>query len=164
MKRILKFSLLILVISCSTKKNVIIPYLLDLSTEKSVYKEIINSNKNIVFYFESLPENKIKIYLVSLYDNDFLSTNRKLFINDKFYPVIFEHDYSFYSNLGNDGKPVTAFEVNKYKFKDIPIPTIQEREKNPDAYGYKRKLIIIDNSIYWIIDKKGKLIETNSIR
>jgi hypothetical protein len=75
--------------------------------------------------------------------------------------LIFDTDYFFYSKIKNN-KPVTSFEKEKNIYKEITIPTIQVRETNPELYGYSKKTILIDNSIYWIVDRKGKLLETNS--
>lgn len=162
MKNILRFSLLLLLFGCSSvKKITIIPYIVDLNTEKSIYNEILKSDKDVVFYIEHLSDDTLKFHLITLNDKEFLQSNRKLFINDKFYTLIFESDYWFYSKMEFD-KPEVSIEAGKNVSKDIPIPSIQEREKNPELYGYKKKSIIIDNSIYWIVDKKGKLLKTNS--
>ncbi len=142
-----------------------IPYLVNLETEKSIYKEILNMPKeDISFLIENLSDKTFKIHLINFKNNDLQITNRKLFVNNEFYPIIFYTDYLFYTELKDD-KPIVSFEEKegKYVYKDITIPTIEEREKNNHLYGLKRKLIIIDNSIYWIVDNKGDLLETNSV-
>jgi hypothetical protein len=162
MKNIFGFSILVLLVGCSSlKKETIIPYVVDLSTEKSIHKEILKSRKDIVFYVEHLSDLTLKFHLISSNDKEFLSSNRKLYINDKLYTLIFDTDYWFYSKAISN-KPIVSFEEQKNVYKDIFIPSIEQREKNPQSYGYPKKAIIIDNSIYWIVDKKGKLIDTNT--
>lgn len=164
MKKILNFGFVLLLISCtSVKDNLnVIPYIIDMSSEKSIYEEIIKKdNKNVVFYIEHLPDSTLKLHLLNSVDKEFLITNRKLFINDKFYPIIFDTDYLFYSEM-KEGHPIISFEVDKNSYRDIAMPSLKERENNPELYGYKKKSILIDSSLYWIIDKKGKLLKTNS--
>lgn len=163
MKSILTFGLFLLFVSCSSVKNNkdIIPYLIDLSAEKSIYEEIKkSSDQNIVFFVEHLPDSTLKFYMISSIDKELLKTNRKLFINNKFYPLLFDTD-NFFSTRMKNSVPIVSFEFEKNSYKEIPIPTIEEREKNPELFGYKKTRIIIDNSIYWIVDKKGKLIKSN---
>lgn len=153
---------MLLFFGCSSvKKIAVIPYVVDLNTEKSMYNEILKSDKSIAFYIEHLSDETLKFHLITPNDKEFLQSNRKLFINDKFYTLIFDSDYWFYSKMEVD-KPEVSFEAVKNVSKDMPFPSIQEREKNSEVYGYKKKSIIIDNSIYWIVDKKGKLLKTNS--
>lgn len=47
-------------------------------------------------------------------------------------------------------------------FETVKIPSIEERMKNKSLYAKDRITNIIDRSIFWIVDKHGKLIETNS--
>ncbi|WP_152640794.1 hypothetical protein [Flavobacterium sp. 316] len=166
MKKMNKIIITILITAfCLLKINAqnTIPYLVNLETEKSIYKEILNKPKeDIAFLIENVSDKRFKIHLISFKDKEIQLTNRKLFINDEFYPIIFYTDYLFYTQL-KDNKPLVSFEESKNVYKDISIPTIEEREKNNHLYGLKRKSIIVDNSIYWIIDDKGKLVETNSI-
>ena len=164
MKNIIISGFVLLFISCTSVKNetYVIPYVIDVIAEKSIYKEVFKSTeKNIVFYIEHLSDSTLKFHLINSNDKEFLATNRKLFINDKFYPIIFDTDYLFYSEM-KDGQPIVSYEVKKNIYEKISIPNIQVREKNPELYGYKKKSLIIDNSIYWILDKKGKLLQTNS--
>ncbi|SCY14828.1 hypothetical protein SAMN02927916_1272 [Flavobacterium anhuiense] len=164
MKNIFRLSFVLLFISCTTIKtnNTVIPYLVDIGAEKSIYNEISkNRDRDVVFYVEHLSDSTIKFHLISSNGNDFLRTDRKLFVNDKLYPIIFDTDYLFYSEM-KDGKPIISMEVTKNSYEEIPIPSIEEREKNPELYGFKKKSIMIDNSIYWILDQKGKLLKTNT--
>ncbi|KFF03183.1 hypothetical protein [Flavobacterium reichenbachii] len=164
MKNIINLGFLFLFTGCSSiNTKDIIPYFIGFDAEKSIYEEVSKSTeKDVVFYIEHLADTTLKFHLINSRDNDFLITNRKLFINDRFYPVIFDTDYLFYSEIKN-GHPIISFEVKKNTYEDISIPSIEEREKNIELYGYKKKLLIIDNSIYWVVDKKGKLLHTNSI-
>lgn len=140
-----------------------IPYLVNLETEKSIYKEILNKPKeDVAFFMESLSDKTFKIHLINFKSSALQITNRKLFVNNEFYPIIFYTDYLFYTELKGD-KPLVSFEESKNVYKNISIPTIEEREKNNHLYGLKRKSIIIDNSIYWIVNNKGDLLETNSV-
>ncbi|WP_430614110.1 hypothetical protein [Flavobacterium sp. JP2137] len=158
MRVIIVVSLLILT-SCSIKKQAeMIPYVLDLNTEESIYNEISRSNGNgkIVFFLEFMSDSMLKFSLLDLDNKEALITNRKLFINDKFYPIVFETDYFFYTEI-KEFKPVVLNEDDK----EIIMPTIKERKNNIGQYGYKKRVLIIDNSLYWIVNKKGALIETN---
>ena len=160
MKNLIKIGALLLLFGCSSNKYTnTIPYLISLDAEKSIYNKISKlENNSVMFYFEHLPNLNYKIYLVSrIGKNEFSSTNRKLFINENFYPIIFDTDYQFYSKL-KEGYPTVLLEDKK----EIKIPIISEREKNVDLYGYNRKNLIIDNTYYWVIDKKGKLVESNT--
>lgn len=163
MKNIIISNFVLLFISCTSLKDTTyaIPYIIDLNAEKSIYKEVLKSTgKSIVFYIEHLSDSTLKFHLINFNDKDLLATNRKLFINDKLYPIIFDTDYLFYSEM-KDGHPIVSYEVKKNIYQKIYIPTIQVREKNPELYGYKKKSLIIDHSIYWILDKNGKLLRTN---
>ncbi|SIN69991.1 hypothetical protein SAMN04488055_0733 [Chitinophaga niabensis] len=154
---------MLLLAGCSTmKRSNVIPYVVDLNTEKSIYNEILRTKEDIAFFVEHLSDETLKFHLATLYQKEFIQSNRKLFINDKFYPIVFDSDYWFYSKI-KANKPVVTIEERKYVYKEIPMPSIQEREKSPHSYGYPKKISVIDHSIYWIVDKKGKLIKTNSI-
>ncbi|MDR2223112.1 MAG: hypothetical protein LBE34_10290 [Flavobacteriaceae bacterium] len=158
MRLILVLSLLILT-SCSVKKQAeMIPYVLDLNVEESIYNEILRSKGNgkKVFFVEFMSDSMLKFSLLDIDNKEALITNRKLFINDKFYPIVFETDYFF--NIGiKDSKPVVFNEDDK----EIAMPTIKERKNNIGQYGYKKTVLIIDNSLYWIVNRKGELIKTN---
>jgi hypothetical protein len=163
MLKIWRISLLLLLVACSTtKRSTVIPYVVDLNTERSIYNEILKEKKDIAFLVEFLPDETLKFHLITPNDKEFLKSNRKLFINDKFYPIIFYSDYWFYSKMKAD-KPVVSLEEQKNIYKEIPMPDIREREKDPGAYGYPKKILILDHGIYWIVNKKGELIKTNSI-
>ncbi|WP_374172832.1 hypothetical protein [Flavobacterium tructae] len=164
MKNIFSLGFLLLFISCTAIKtnNALIPYVIDIGAEKSIYNEISKvKHRDVIFYIEHLSDSTLKFHLINSNGNDFLRTDRKLFVNDKFYPIIFDTDYLFYSEM-KDGKPIVSLEIKKNSYEEIPIPSIEEREKNPELYGFRKKSIMIDNSVYWILDKKGKLLKTNT--
>lgn len=159
MRLILVLSLLILT-SCSVKKQAeMIPYVLDLNAEESIYNEILRSKGNgkNVFFVEFMSDSMLKFSLLDIDNKEALITNRKLFINDKFYPIVFETDYFFYTEI-KGFKPVVLNEDDR----EIVMPTIKERKRNIGKYGYKKRVLIIDNSLYWIVNRKGELIETNA--
>ncbi|WP_406845198.1 hypothetical protein [Flavobacterium soyae] len=164
MKNIFSLGFFLLLFSCTSIKtnDTLIPYVIDIGAEKSIYNEISKvKHKDVVFYIEHLSDSTLKFHLINSNGKDFLRTDRKLFVNDKFYPIIFDTDYLFYSEM-KDGKPIVSLEVKKNSYEEIPIPSIQEREKNPELYGFKKKSVMIDNSLYWILDRKGKLLKTNT--
>jgi hypothetical protein len=165
MKKILILLTLTFLYSCSSLKarQNIIPYLFDIQTEKSIYDNIFSfkNDGTVGFYLEYLQDSTYKIHLFKGIDKKLEITNRKLFVNDRFYPLIFDTDYIFHIDT-KDNYPIVSSEEKLNEEKTIKIPTIIERKKNLDLYGYGKKLLIIDNSVYWIIDKKGKLLETNS--
>jgi hypothetical protein len=156
----------LVVTNCSTiPKNNIIPYLLSIEAESSIYDNIKNSNKDsIAFYFERLSDNKFKVHLLKegILD-EYSVSNRKLFINDKFYPLIFDIDYKFYVKMKNSYPIVSKFEnEDEKKSVSITMPNINERMKNRLLYIRDGRYPRIELSIYWIVDNKGNLLETNS--
>lgn len=148
--------------NCSSQKNVVIPYILAIETESSIYQSIKGNDKNVSFYFEHLPENKYKIHL-STGDTKFLAFSRKLFVNDKLYPIIFDADYSFYVKSQNNFPTISKFEnEDERKSISIKMPDIAERLKNKSLYIKDVKTNNMDWSTYWIVDANGNLLETNS--
>lgn len=167
MKKLLYLAfVLITTLSCSTlQTNKIIPYLVSIETENSIYQMINNLNKEkIVFYFENLPDSKFKIHLFKDgMNNKYSFSNRKLFINDRFYPIIFDTDYKFFVKTENNYPIISKFEDESEKKSNVvKMPSINERIKNRNLYIRDSKINIVDFSIYWIIDAKGNLLETNS--
>lgn len=158
MKNIFKVSLVLLMMySCSSSKNrVIIPYTLDIGVEKLIYQEIVNKT-NVAFYLQAINDSQFKLSLINSTNNDFSFSNRMIFINDRFYPLIFESDYIFYSKI-KDNRPIVSYEIERNKYKEIPLPTIERREKELESFGYPQKRMIIDKATFWIIDKKRKLV------
>lgn len=166
MKKVFLILIIINLYSCSSvKKRNVIPYILSIDAENSIYQKIKNQNKEEVeFYFERLSENKNKIHLrVNKSNEKDEISNRKLFINDCFYPLIFDLDYLFYVKLKNNYPIVSIFEDEKeLKSNEIKMPSIEERVKNKMLYIKDAKKYIIDFSIYWLVDNNGNLLETNS--
>lgn len=163
MKNLFLILLFSLLLSCSARKEGnIIGYLLAADTEKSIHDELLERGKGkpAIFYLEFLSDSQYKIHLLDE-SSEFEITNRKLFVNKEFYPIIFATDYLFYTEL-RDNYPVISLEKTLSEYSNIKIPNIDERVRNPDIYGMPRKALIIDNSIFWIVDRNGRLVETNS--
>lgn len=149
--------------NCTSQKNVVIPYVLNIEAENSIYESIKNmNNDNISFYLEHLKDNNIKVHLSNV-DVRFQHSNRKLFINDKFYPLVFDTDYKFYGEVKDNYPVIIKFE-DEYERKSvsIKIPKLEERLKNKSLYLEKVVIYNIDWSTFWVIDNNGKLLETNS--
>jgi len=164
MKKILVLILILILSKANAQSDSIIPYLLDIETESSIYQFIKSQKKqdSIAFYFEKLKNDRIKIHFTqkSLRTAD---SNRKLFINDKFYSIIFDTDYQFYVKAENDFPIITKFKDDREReFKIVKMPDIEERLKNKSLYVKDGIRNIIDWSTFWVVDQNGKLIETNS--
>jgi len=116
MNRIRLVLLLLLLISCHSSKKMVsddrnrgtIVYIIRYDVEELLRKEISNNDKNIFFYIKEEGYRTFRISIgrsKSKFAANFVSkTNRKLFLNDKFYPVIFDLDFIFASkhNLRNN--------------------------------------------------------------
>ena len=163
MKKILVLILILILSKANAQSNSIIPYLLDIETESSIY-QFIKSQKqdSIAFYFEKLENDRIKIHFTQKSSRK-ADSNRKLFINDKFYSIIFDTDYQFYVKAENDFPIITKFKDDREReFKIVKMPNIEERLKNRFLYVKDGIKNIIDWSTFWVVDQNGKLIETNS--
>lgn len=163
-----KFYVILLIVllkffsACSVRQNVFIPYILGLEAEQSIYQAIEHNEKNISFYFESLLGKKYKVHLYDRKDI-FSSSQRKLFINDKFYPIVFDTDYKFYVKLQNNFPTIRKFEnYEERKSNYVRIPSIEERLKDNSLYLKDVITNNIDWSTYWIVNEDGDLLETNS--
>ena len=163
MKKILSLLTLLFFLNSFSQKNTIIPYILDIDAENSIYQFIKDKKQeNIAFYFERLENEKIKIHFTQKSRRS-ADSNRKLFINDKFYSVIFDLDYMFYVKANDNFPLVSKFKDDREReFEIVKIPNIEERMKNRDLYAKDGIKNIIDWSTFWIVDEDGKLIETNS--
>jgi hypothetical protein len=140
-------------------------YLLSTEAEYSIYSYISKYNEYECFFlFEFLDDNKIKIHLRDKKDyKDFLPSNRKLYINNKYYDIMFKTDFSLYIGTKNDVPQVWYGDNPKKKLDQyIDIPNVSVRNSKPENFGYERKLNIIDLSIYWIVNSQGDLIESNT--
>lgn len=166
MKKIIILILAFLTFSCSSvNRDKTIPYILSIDAEESIYKSLQSQNNDgLYFFFEHLPNNNFKIHLFEDgFNHEFYFSNRRLLINDRFYPIIFDTDYFFYLEKKDNIPVVLKFKNEDEKQSEtVKIPTILERSKNRTLYAYKKKHQIIDHSIFWIVDLKGNLIETNS--
>lgn len=173
--KILSFIFLFLFIGCSISEkanqyknkteysNVI--YLLSMEAEYSIYSYISKYNEYECFFlFEFLDDNKIKIHLRDKKGyKDFLPSNRKLYIDNKYYDIMFKTDFSLFVATKNDVPQVWYGDNPKKKLDQyIDIPSVSVRKSKPENFGYERKLNIIDLSIYWIVNSHGDLIESNS--
>ena len=163
MRKITLLVLCLLAANLYSQKNSIIPYILDIETENSIYQFIKKEKQdNIAFYFEHIENGKIKIHFTTQNSNK-VDSNRKLFVNDKFYPIIFDSDYSFFVKIKDNFPIIQRFEDDSEReFKVVKIPTIEERLKNKSLYAKDKIINNIDWSTFWVIDVNGKLIETNS--
>ena len=163
MKKILVLILISILSKANAQSNSIIPYLLDIETESSIYQFIQRQKQDsIAFYFEKLENDRIKIHFTqkSLRTAD---SNRKLFINDKYYSIIFDTDYQFYVKAENDFPIITKFKDDREReFEIVKMPNIEDRLKNKYLYAKDGIKQLIDWSTFWIVDQNGKLIETNS--
>ncbi len=159
-----KYSILIFLfsflINCrSIPEMKIIPYLVSIETEDSIYGKIKSMN-NVSFYLEHISTNEYKIHLMESEKSN--QSNRMIFINDKFYPLFFDTDYLFYVKMKNNYPIVSKFEnEDEKKSSEIKIPTIDERIKNKNLFLRDRTSLNIDWSIFWVVDSKGNLIKTN---
>ena len=163
MKKILVLILISILSKANAQSNSSIPYLLDIETESSIYQFIQRQKQDsIAFYFEKLENDRIKIHFTqkSLRTAD---SNRKLFINDKYYSIIFDTDYQFYVKAENDFPIITKFKDDREReFEIVKMPNIEDRLKNKYLYAKDGIKQLIDWSTFWIVDQNGKLIETNS--
>lgn len=150
-------------LSCSSVKQQSIIYLLDKTAEKSIYDKINkNDVKSIAFYMMNSSDSTYRLYLMEDFNDDFiLKTNRKLFINNQSYPLVFETDYLFYSET-KDNTPIISVDDNENEQRKITIPPIDERYKNSDIYSFPRRYLMI-HSYFWVIDIHGKLVEPNGV-
>ncbi len=163
MKKIILLFTFISITNLYSQKNTIIPYILDINTENSIYQYIKEKKQDsIAFYFERLENDKFKIHL-SQKSRSAADSNRKLFINDKLYSIIFDMDYIFYVKAKDDFPIVTKFkDYREREFDIVKMPNIEERIKNKSLYAKDQIKSIIDWSTFWVVDQNGKLIETNS--
>lgn len=152
-------------LGCATiSRSKVIPYILSIEAENSIYQKIKDYDKNkIAFYFERIEKNKNRIHLLKDGINDKYSfSNRKLFINDRFYPLIFDNDDNFYVEMVNNFPVVFKFEdETEMKSNKFKMPNIEERIKNKNLYIKSMIKRLIEISTNWVVDDNGKLIETN---
>ncbi|WP_234859292.1 hypothetical protein [Aquimarina aquimarini] len=184
MRKLASLSLLITFIifnvsSCKSiqdKNKNFIPYLLPLKIERAVFNGIsyIPSKKKIAFYFDFKDNGTIDIWADTFsqgYDQITKLSNRKLFINDKFYPLTFSSDETFQAIL-EDGHIVVKKNCYYHKpnrkevITKINLPILSEREKlfpyiddEPCQISQKRAISMRHQGYLLTIDTKGNLIE-----
>ncbi len=147
----------------------IIPYLLGIEAENTIYQFLKSSDKkdSIAFYMESLPDDKYKIYFLRLgiKNPNANISNRKLFINDRFYPLILDTDYWFYVKMENNFPIVGKFEnEDEKKSNYIKIPPIEQRLKDKALILRDGKYPNYELTVNWTVDKKGNLVGSNKVR
>ena len=136
---------LILLIGCKSskiggqEKNSFIPYVLPLKIERMVYEELklIPNDKKIGVYFDYQKDGAIDVWLDTYskgYDASAKLSNRKIFINDTFYPLVFDSDEIYQAKLVGNSIMVTKAchykdRSKKETFTEIPLPSLSEREK-----------------------------------
>ncbi len=181
-KNILQFILLFVItgqiLSCQTVKSTItdksiseqdnfIPFLLPIDTEQALYDEIktLFSDKvklGVTFQFTST--GAIDVYINVFrkgYDRGHTLTNRKIFINDTFYPLVFEVDDTFFA-VAKGGFPIWNVSRTdpENKRNDIvteeKIPSLEERKKLRAIY--QRSNVINHNTPIFQIDLEGNII------
>ena len=162
------------ILSCQTLRetavkedNNFIPYLLPIETEEALYKEIkpiLSESVLLGIRFEFINEGVINVYLNVFrngYDRDHSLTNRKVFINDTFYPLVFDVDDTFYA-VTQQGMP--TWNVSRAdpenRRKDIitneKIPSLEERKKLRAVYQRSNK--IKHNTPILQLDVKGDIV------
>lgn len=186
MKRIAFLSLLVgftsfNFVGCkSTLKNSnsFIPYLLPLKTERMIFDKMryISIKKEVAFYFDFQDNGTIHIWVDSFsngYDEETRLSHRKVFINDKFYPLSFSTDETFQATL-EGGKIVV--EKNCYYHKPdrkevttkTILPILSEREKlfpyvddEPCQISQRRTSSIRHQGYLLTVDIKGNIVEVD---
>ena len=162
--------------SCKTTKtgNTFIPYDVPFSTEKAIYnriQQLQGAYKYIAFSFYFNDDTTIDVYMHADnkgYDIRHKLTNRKIFVNDRFYPLDFNLDQTFQMEMKND-IPIaekhcwTVVRPRSETYETIKIPSIEEREKlydNPDcSLGRRLRQLLIDYQPILKINLKGQIIE-----
>ena len=112
MKNIIKLGVLILFIGGCQSANIYknIPYILPHSVESQLY-QIVKEYPDKIFSFRLAKESN-EIYKINVIENkneeeikaidsfDYIEkSNRKVLINDSFYPLVFESDYVFGTDM-----------------------------------------------------------------
>ncbi|TPN84383.1 hypothetical protein [Aquimarina algicola] len=171
-------SLAILLISCKSTKtnNTFIPYELPFETEKVIYEEIQKLQgkyKHVAFTFDFNDDATIDVYMRTFKNSlsEYLKlSNRKVFINDQFYPLSFNLDQRFQMEMKKDIPIIekhcwTNVRPRSETYETIPLPNIEEREKlfnHPDcSLGYRKRQLLIDYPPILKIDIKGHIIKSN---
>ncbi|RKN77817.1 hypothetical protein [Ulvibacterium marinum] len=171
MRKLINFTILCLILSgcASNIKKSRITYLFPVETENSI-SEFLKGQKSkfAVFYFERVKDNPTtKVHVETFKSKEALETalsnstlgNRYVFIDYKYYPVLFDYDFKFYSNEKNGKPQVSVINEANGNQEEKDIPALTYRMKNQHLIGYKKNIRIIDWSNYVIIDDKGNIVE-----
>jgi len=144
-----------------------IPYLLPIDTEQALYDEIkilLLDKVELGLTFQFISTGAIDIYINIFrkgYDRDHVLTNRKVFINDTFYPLVFKVDDTFFA-VAKGGFPIWNVSrtdpENKRNdiFTEEKIPSLEERRKLRAVY--QRSNVIDHNTPILQIDLQGNII------
>ncbi|GEP52818.1 hypothetical protein FNO01nite_34900 [Flavobacterium noncentrifugens] len=145
-------------------RDKIIPYLIGIEAENEIYQFMKGAkNDSVAFYMESLPNEQYKIHFIreGIQTPNAVS-NRMLFINDRFYPLILESDYTFYVKMENQIPTIRKFEnEDEKKLLYIKIPTINERMKDKNLIVKDKRIPLYELTVNWIIDNNGNLVSSN---
>lgn len=144
--------LLLFISGCKTTKiEESIPYILPRNIEWKLFN-IMNKNDNRIscFYLIQKDEGKFEIYII---DGDFKTlngykyvekSNRKVLVNDKFYPLVFNSDY--------------IFGTSSNKMKIINLSERDRIDKEEEGYILHRTYVLLHHQSI-IFDNKGKIYD-----
>ena len=146
-----------------------IVYLFPPETEKTLFRFIEKiKEKPVIFYLERTSDDKaIKLHL-EVFENmtalkrnfsNFTNTNRFVFVDNKYYPIMFDYDYDFYTLIKDGTLQVSLLDNETKNETDKDIPSLNFRLKNPHLIGYKKRIRLIDWSNYLLLDNKGNILE-----
>jgi hypothetical protein len=157
MKNLLNFFIFSCVFySCKINNNAIINnenntivYVLPINVEKLI-SDYISKNQNKIFIFDLHKNNdEYIIYFIEKQDQINIIINnstRKVIINQKLIPLIFDYDSEF-ATLENSYEIINRLEKNK---------------NNQEPYTRQKKFIpIYDNVLYVKFNKNGKIVSQN---
>jgi hypothetical protein len=154
MKKILNFFILTyLFFSCKSSNEIInyepnsIIYIFPVAVE-NIISDYIPKNKNVFFDLHKINNHYI-IYVIEKQDNLMFIINnstRKVLINKKLIPLIFDYDSEF-ATLENTSEVISRIEKNKNNQE----PYTRQKKFNP----------IYDNVLYVKFNKNGQIISQN---
>ncbi len=157
----LSMVLLFIFVGCRTSKiNNSIPYILPRKVEHKLYKIVKEKPESRFSFYLSQKDNNIFEITVSESKNNFeeidnfnyiKKSNRKVLINDKFYPLVFASDYLFGTDM-NQTEQKTLLERDKMDEKG------RSREgKDSDFFVLRRSYTVFEG--YSItFDHKGNIL------
>ena len=179
MKKVIINFILVLVlgfqtISCQVytknaeKEDDFIPYVLPVETEQALYNELKPLLLKPFLFgiaFEFTQKGTIEVYINVFrngYDVDHNLTNRKVFVNDTFYPLVFKLDRTF-DAISKGGFPMWNITRNDPKNKrnsfitEEKIPSLKERKDK--AAVYRREYILSHNTPIFKMNLKGNIVD-----